>query len=438
MFHYYLTMGLRSLQKNPVLTGLMVLTLAIGVGTCISTLTVLHIMSGDPIPQKSSQLWSPVIDNGPLDDYVAGAEALDDQLTYRDTVNLLAGRQGLRRTAMFGTGTGIESGRDDLGNLQVNGLATTSDFFAMFETPFLFGNAWMASDDSKETQVIVLSRHISEVLFGKVNPVGKNLRMMGNEFHIVGVIDKWHPLPRYYHLMNGNGGDFAGEDDYFIPFRTAIRLHAGFDGSRRCSGERQPGYQGFLDSECTWIQFWFEGKTASDYPALKDYLDAYVSEQKKLGRFMRPANNHLFNVMQWLERQQVVRNDSKLSAYLAFGFLLLCLVNTIGLLMAKFSTRAGEIGVRRALGASRREIFRQFLMESAVIGMAGGVFGLLLAFAGLRLIALQSETMATLAHMDMTMLAVTFLMSVAASIAAGLLPTWRACQVTPALQLKSQ
>jgi putative ABC transport system permease protein len=87
----------------------------------------------------------------------------------------------------------------------------------------------------------------------------------------------------------------------------------------------------------------------------------------------------------------VVGNDTKLSAWLAFGFLVLCLVNTIGLLLAKFSVRAAEVGIRRALGASRREIFRQFLIESAVVGLVGGVLGLVLAFGALALIAMQSK-----------------------------------------------
>jgi putative ABC transport system permease protein len=134
----------------------------------------------------------------------------------------------------------------------------------------------------------------------------------------------------------------------------------------------------------------------------------------------------------------VVTADVKLSTWLAFGFLLVCLVNTIGLLLAKFSSRAGEIGVRRALGATRGEIFRQYLTEAAVVGLAGGALGLLLSLAGLWLISLQSEAMATVAKMDWAMLALTLALSIAASILAGLLPTWRACQVTPALQLKSQ
>jgi putative ABC transport system permease protein len=113
-------------------------------------------------------------------------------------------------------------------------------------------------------------------------------------------------------------------------------------------------------------------------------------------------------------------------------------VNTVGLLLAKFSVRAGEVGVRRALGASRAEIFRQFLIESAVIGLVGGIFGLVLSSAALFLIARQSDSFSVLAHLDWAMLALTFVLAILASVLAGLLPTWRACQVTPALQLKSQ
>jgi len=73
-----------------------------------------------------------------------------------------------------------------------------------------------------------------------------------------------------------------------------------------------------------------------------------------------------------------------------------------------------------------------------VIGLVGGLLGLLLSFGGLWLISLQSDEMATLAKMDWAMLALTLSLSLIASILAGLLPTWRACQVTPALQLKTQ
>jgi putative ABC transport system permease protein len=100
--------------------------------------------------------------------------------------------------------------------------------------------------------------------------------------------------------------------------------------------------------------------------------------------------------------------------------------------------RASEIGVRRALGASRSDVFKQFLIETGVVGLVGGVLGLILAFGALALIGMQSRGMSIVARMDWQMLLLTFVMSVLAALIAGLLPTWRACQVTPAIQLKSQ
>jgi putative ABC transport system permease protein len=134
----------------------------------------------------------------------------------------------------------------------------------------------------------------------------------------------------------------------------------------------------------------------------------------------------------------VVSNVSPLAPWLAFGVLLLCLNNPAGKLLAKFSARASEVGVRRALGASRTEIFRQYLIEAAVVGLVGGILGLLLAFGALALIAMQSDELKMVARMDWQMLLLTFAMALVSALVAGLLPTWRACQVTPALQLKSQ
>ncbi|HSY28687.1 MAG TPA: ABC transporter permease, partial [Burkholderiaceae bacterium] len=121
MFQYYFKLGLHSLRRNPVLTALMVLTLAIGVAASISTLTILHMMSGNPIPEKSDRLFVPLIDNGPLDRYTAGQMPEDDQMSYRDAVNLLAGGHGERRTAIYGLNDAIEPARADLGVIEVNG-----------------------------------------------------------------------------------------------------------------------------------------------------------------------------------------------------------------------------------------------------------------------------------------------------------------------------
>jgi putative ABC transport system permease protein len=116
---------------------------------------------------------------------------------------------------------------------------------------------------------------------------------------------------------------------------------------------------------------------------------------------------------------------------------LVCLINTVGLLLTKFLRRASDIGVRRALGASKRSIFFQLLVEAGLIGLVGGLCGLGLAWLGLWAVRHQPADYAELAKLDLSMLATTFGLAVISSVLAGLLPAWRGCQVTPAIQLKS-
>lgn len=439
MFRYYLVLGLRSLRRNPALTALMVITLAIGVAASISTLTILHVMSGDPIPSKSSRLFVPFIDVAMKRDYVPGKKDLwAVQSTYQDVQNYLRSAPAMRKTAIYDVTALVEPPRREDPVINMNGVAVTADYFPMFEVPFKHGTAWSAADD-RDGRVAILSRAKAEAIFGNnVDPVGKNIRIWNEEFRVVGVVGDWRPMPRFTNLINGTGGYYRGEEDFFVPFDTAIALQAQPSGNTTCSKDSGAGWKGFLESECVWIQPWLELKSAAERPALQAWLDNYAADQRRGGRLERNAPNRIFNTMEWLDYLEVVKADNKLAVWLSFGFLLLCIVNTMGLLLAKFSARAAEVGVRRALGAGQGAIFRQFLTETAVIGFAGGLLGVALSFLSLWLIRQQSRDLSVVAHMDLTMLATTFVIAVGASIVAGLLPTWRACQVSPALQLKSQ
>jgi putative ABC transport system permease protein len=185
------------------------------------------------------------------------------------------------------------------------------------------------------------------------------------------------------------------------------------------------------------MQFWVQLDTPAKAAAYEQFLIHYSQQQKALGNFVRAPNVRLRNVRQWLAHERVVPDDVRLQTGLAFGFLLVCLVNTVGLMLAKFMRGASELGVRRALGASRRALFAQLLVESGVVGLVGGAVGLLLALLGLWVVRHRPSDYAALAHLDTPMLLATFLLALGASLVAGLLPAWRACQVAPALQLKS-
>ena len=126
-------------------------------------------------------------------------------------------------------------------------------------------------------------------------------------------------------------------DGAYVPFAWGQMLELGSDGNTNCwKTEVIDSFQAFLNSECIWFHGWFELRTAEKQRAFREFLDNYVIEQKKHGRFPRPLNNYLYDVDGWLKRNKVVGDDNKAMLILAFAFLAVCLVNTVGLLLAKF------------------------------------------------------------------------------------------------------
>jgi putative ABC transport system permease protein len=172
--------------------------------------------------------------------------------------------------------------------------------------------------------------------------------------------------------------------------------------------------------------------------AYRQFLLDYSAQQKELGRYERPASEaRLYGLMPWLHHEGLVPNDVMLQTWLALGFLFVCLVNIVALLLAKFLRKGGEISVRRALGARRSDVFRQLGVESALIGVAGGVLGIALAELGLWAVRLRPNDYAHLARMNGAMLLATVVLAIVVSLLAGWLPAWRACRIAPALQLKT-
>lgn len=143
--------------------------------------------------------------------------------------------------------------------------------------------------------------------------------------------------------------------------------------------------------------------------------------------------------MEWMENQEVVEDDARVMLGLSLLFLVVCLLNTIGLLLAKFLGKSGDISLRRALGASRSSLFIQHMIESGLIGLGGGIFGLCLAWLGLRGIEmLFGDFIENLVGMDWVMVLTAIGLAILSALLAGLYPTWRACSIAPASQLKLQ
>ena len=437
MLGYYLQLALRSFKRNKVLTALMVLTIGVGIGAAMTTLTVYHVLSGDPIPDKSARLFYPRLEPRTLGRDTNLEQEPLQQLTRFDAEELLRQKRGKRQALMSaGSLTLLPEGQIAQA-MRAQARYTSADFFAMFDVPLSSGNAWSAADDEARARVAVISHKLAAKLFGDANPIGRDLHLPQGVLRVVGVIDEWKLNPRFYDLSNRH---FGGEEQVFLPFSTSRDLRLGTQGNTNCWGNNPDDPEGSkgINAPCAWVQYWVELESPADAADYRKYLADYSDQQRANGRFERPTNVRLHDVMDWLDYNRVVPNDVRMQMWLAFGFLLVCLLNTVGLLLAKFLRRSGEIGIRRSLGASRRDIFKQCLTEAGSIGLSGGVLGLGFALLGLWLIRQQPDDYAQLAHLDLPSLLLTFALALLSSLLAGVLPAWRAMQVAPALQLKSQ
>jgi putative ABC transport system permease protein len=432
MIGYYLALAGRSLRRNVVLTILMIVAIAFGVGASMTTLTVLHVLSADPIPQKSDKLYYVQLDPRKL----RGDKDPEPiyQSTLLDAQNLLKAKKADRQAIMTGGNAGIDAQRPDLPPFFLDDIRqTTADFFPMFDVPFIAGTGWTAADDENAARVCVISKALAEKVYGSTNVIGKTLRVEKDDLRVIGVVANWRPVPHFYDL---NTDTYGKGDQLFLPLSTSLQINVGHSGNTNCWDEHTDAYA--VGAPCEWLQFWVELDTKQKAVAYKDFLVAYSREQKRAGRYERDPNVRLRDVMAWLDFNKVVPSDARLQSWIAVGFLLVCLINTVGLLLTKFLRRSTDIGVRRALGASKRSIFLQLLIEAGVVGFVGGVLGLVLACLGLWAVRHQPATYSDLAHLDMPMLLATFGLAVVSSLLAGILPAWRGCQVTPAAQLRSQ
>jgi putative ABC transport system permease protein len=437
MIGYYVEMALHSLRRTKVLTALMILAIAVGIGASMTTLTIMHLLSGDPLRGRSGQIFYPQLEADPD----AKGREPHDVLDYTSAMDLWSAHRADRQALVVNSQVKLRAPATRLPPFMLSMLSTTSDFFTMFDVPIRFGRSWSTEDDAAHARVAVISSELNERLFGGRNSVGETLRLKNSDVCIIGVLAPWRPSPLFYDVAGGRFSSGQTADFYtrpegvITPFSTALEINDGNFLPFTCWA--QPETPGHLqNASCVWVGLWVQLGDASKVASYRRFLDGYVAQQHSLGRITRTDLTRMRTLTEWLDFNGVVPSDVKLQTSLAFAFLAICLCNVVGLLLAKFLRRGGEIGLRRALGATRRAVFIQCLVEAGVIGALGGLGGLLLTLAGLWLVRQQPVPYADFVHLDTSMFLVTFLLSVGASLVAGLLPAARASLVEPALQLK--
>ncbi|TAM21041.1 MAG: FtsX-like permease family protein [Rhodanobacter sp.] len=441
MLGYYLDLALHSLKRGKALAAMMVMALAVGIGASMTTLTVAHLLSGDPVPGHSATLYHPQLNPTMPPRLVHEPTSAMD---YRSAMDLWSAHRADRQTLVASSPVKVRVEGSGEPPLPRQVLLTTSDFFPMFDVPFRYGGPWAPTDEGPHARVVVISSTLNEQLFGGANSVGRSLRLRDSDVRIVGVMAPWRPAPRFYDIWqgryrHGNTESFYNDpEDIYTPVATGLDIFAGQVPGVPVHFCWDMGVDGksMQTAPCAWLSLWVQLSSPAKVHNYAEFLKGYAQQQKRLGRYTSDQTR-LQSLMQWLEWNRVVPGTVRMQAWMAQAFLLICLVNTVGLLLTRFLRRSGEIGVRRAMGASRRAVFTQCLVEAGLIGLLGGVGGWLLTLLGLWMVRQQPVAYADLAHLDLPMFFGTFAMSLAASLLAGVLPALRASRVPIGFQLKT-
>jgi putative ABC transport system permease protein len=436
MFAYNLKIALKSLRRNPVLTTLLISAIALGICVATTFIGLRHVLGKDPLPEKSATLFNVRLDNwDPTRPYDPEDPAsLPTQITFRDMRGLMESKIPVRQTGTFRTRFFIfpdpKVGRPYAEDVRL----VFSDFFTMFNVPFQYGGPWDKAADAKPEQVVVIDHDTNQKLFAGANSVGRTIRMEERNYKIVGVLAPWKPRLRMYDMTQGP----STVEPIYMPLNFApileIRTFGNSDGWKGFEGDN---FEAFANSESVWIQFWAELPTAQQQQAYRDYVNDYVRAQKKLGRFPRPLYTKVTSLVDLMNELQAVPPAVQSLSIVSVLFLVVCSLNLVGLLLGKFLARIPEVSVRRALGASRLQIFWQHVVECELVGLAGGAIGMLCSVGLLKLIS-KFLPNGNAIGLDAEMVVVSVFLSVVAGLMAGIYPAWRVCSVTPAMQLKVQ
>ncbi|RZM78410.1 hypothetical protein C3B51_14630 [Pseudoalteromonas rubra] len=437
---YYFKLAWISFKQTPLLSSLIVVTIAVGIAATMTTYTINYMMNQEPVPGKADSLFLVQLNSwGPQKAYYSQGdeERVPPYLTFQDMQNLWRANRAESHIPISGYRDQLKLPTQPDSEAKTALVRSTSrDFFSAFNAPIKFGSAWSEDADQQGERVAVISADTNQRLFNGENSVGQHITLGTLEYRIIGVMDNWPILPRFYgEAMHA----FRKPRDVFIPFETQVR-HALWSSNLQpfeCWQDPQDSsFEALLASECVWVYFWVELKDASQRRAYEDFLYTYVQEQRALGRFQRKILNKLSTPGEYLADREAISDDNLVALGLSLCFLLLCLLNSTNLMMAKFHGKASEIGLRRAVGASKQQVFIQFSVETVLMGLFGGMLGLLLAQLGLTLCSRVYQHLSSdLMHMDIYILVMTPLVAVSVSVLFGLFPVFRASRIEPASQL---
>jgi putative ABC transport system permease protein len=321
---------------------------------------------------------------------VSGESALRKPITYEDLQYLKNQISGLQASPQTQSRSNVRVGNNEI-NTSVVG--TNEDFLTVYNYSIAEGRTFLLSDIAGYKNYCILGSTIATELFGTESPIGQSISLLNSKFYVIGVLQS-----------AGTVGFSNVDTNIFVPI-TKLQIITG-----------QNSLQGIYVT------------TPSDMSM--DVLTAVIT--KLLTARHNMANFTITNMTQYVELATTTTNT--LTTALTIIGLIALIVGGIGIMnimLASVAERTREIGIRKAIGATRSDILLQFLMEAVTITVLGGTIGIIIGILGAKFANSISPTSVT-----PTSIIIGFAVSVIIGIFFGVYPAMKASKLNPVEALR--
>lgn len=372
--------ALASIWSMKVRSFLTSLGVIIGVFAIASLLSIGESAIGQ-IQQSIEDLNTSVIISEVYDEH--------EQITIED-LDALSGEPGISTLApVMQSGAAVENG---LSNMYVDVIGTTSEYAKIHDTELLEGRFIMPLDAEVKNNSAVLGFTVAMKLFGNTDVIGEYFFVDNHRFAVAGVMDKkaetWQGNPN---------------EQVLIPYTTGQKL--------------------FDMGDITSI---------SALPAADEQMEQAMASIRSFYSEKRDGSTEGFYVYTAAEMQQTIEEMNTTLMALLGGIgaisLLISGIGIMNIMLVSVRERTREIGIRKAIGARRRDILIQFLIEAVVLSGIGGLIGIALTFG---LAEPIGSLMQSPVSPSLTVVLISLVFSLVIGVIFGLYPAAKASKMNP-------
>ena len=303
-------------------------------------------------------------------------------------------RYAVAAVPVVNTGRAMRFGEKSLSGVGIQG--STAEYPKVFNVDVASGRFYSEIEDRSGRNVCVIGAGIAEELFPLEEPIGKSVRIAGVRFQVIGVM-----------LKKGSSSEGQGSGDMLvqIPFNS---FKNNFGMSRRSASVRvkviNSGLMEEARDELTGIL-----RTARRLDA-KDEDNFEINEQNTLREQLAPIKLTIYSI----------------GIFLTALSLLVGGIGVMNIMFVSVKERTREIGIRKAIGAKRRAILMQFIIEAIVVCVLGGLIGVLIALAMTGVINLFFPSV-----LPASIVALAFFICILIGLIFGMAPAWTAAKAEP-------